>query len=72
MNDDFLFDNSGLDDEAQLGGSNFLVSAVVLLRRQKKELQEELARTKARLDSLERQNAAFLNVNAERLLEKRG
>ena len=52
------------------GGSNFLVSAVMLLRRQKKDLQLELQKLRDRVASLESQNAAFLNVSADRLLQK--
>lgn len=55
-----------------LGGTNFLVSAVLLLKRQKRELVEENQKLKARLNLLEGQNADFLNLSADRLLGNRG
>jgi len=58
------------DESPALGGSNFLVSAVMILKRQKKELQAELITLKERLEVLEHQNAGFINVSAERLLKK--
>lgn len=58
-------------EDTQMGGSNFLVSAVLILRRQKKDLQSELHRMREKLRMLETQNAAFLNVSADRLLERR-
>jgi len=58
--------------ESPLGGTNFLVSAVLLLKKQKKELQNELLRLQMRVRVLESQNAAFMNLSADRLLEKRG
>ncbi len=59
-------------DEEVLGGNNFLISAIYVLRRQKKDLQAELHRLKERIEVLESQNAAFLNLSADRLLKRRG
>jgi len=69
MREDFEFFD--LETES-LGGTNFLVSAVMLLKKQKRELVEENQRLKARLSLLEGQNAEFLNLSADRLLENRG
>ncbi|MDB5037257.1 MAG: hypothetical protein JWQ35_785 [Bacteriovoracaceae bacterium] len=55
-----------------LGGSNFLVSAVLILKKQKKELETELKGLKDRVKLLEYQNASFMNVSAERLLKTLG
>jgi hypothetical protein len=55
-----------------LGGNNFLVSAIVLLKKQKRELEKELQGLTERVQLLEGQNAAFMNVSADRLLEKLG
>lgn len=55
-----------------LGGNNFLVSAIMLLKRQKRELEKELQGLKERVQLLEGQNAAFMNLSADRLLEKMG
>lgn len=52
-------------------GSNFLVSAVMMLKRQKAELQEENQRLRARLQQLESHNAHFINLSADRLLSHR-
>jgi len=59
-----------LSDREFLGGNNFLVSAVMILRRQKKELADENLRLKAQLDHLQNHNAALVNVSADRLLGK--
>ncbi len=58
------------EDGAYLGGGNFLVSAIMLLKRQKKDLQAEVQRLKERLQTLEQQNAAFIDVSAQRLLNR--
>ena len=55
-----------------LGGNNFLVSAIVLLKKQKRELEKELQGLTERVQLLEGQNAAFMNVSADRLLENLG
>lgn len=59
-------------DSGPVKGSNFLVSAVMMLRRQRKDLESELVHLKERVGILEQQNAALLNVSADRLLERRG
>jgi len=67
----FNFDDRVLDDEDEINslkGSNFLVSAVYLLRKQKKDLLEENRRLKAQLETLESHNASLVNVSADRLL----
>jgi cell division protein FtsB len=51
-------------------GSNFLVSAVMILRRQRLELQQELKKLQERVQILEAQNAGLLNLGADRLLRK--
>jgi hypothetical protein len=69
MRDSFEY----LDLETEsLGGTNFLVSAVMLLKKQKRELLEENQKLKSRLNLIEGQNAEFLNLSADRLLENRG
>lgn len=52
-------------------GSNFLVSAVMILKRQKADLQEENRRLRERLLQLESHNAHFMNLSADRLLDGR-
>jgi hypothetical protein len=64
----FLVDED-LTEREPLKGSNFLVSAVMLLKRQKSELVDENKALRARLEMLETQNAAFLNLSADRLLQ---
>lgn len=67
-NEDFDYQlNEG--DESPMKGSNFLVSAVLSLRRQKRDLQREVAILKDRVKMLESHNAAFLNINADRLIK---
>ncbi|TVQ79435.1 MAG: hypothetical protein EA369_04700 [Bradymonadales bacterium] len=62
-----------IPDEAEgLGGTNFLVSAIHLLRKQRRDLQAENEQLKAKLQILERQNAVFLDISADRLLQKQG
>lgn len=60
------------DDMEPLKGNNFLVSSILMLRKQKKDLQDEVRHLKERLALLESQNAAFMNLSADRLLEKLG
>lgn len=57
-------------DEIPTGGTNFLVSAVLILKKQKKELQEEVRRLQNKLSLLEGHNAGLLEASADRLLEK--
>lgn len=71
MRDDDLSEFYEFEPEV-LGGTNFLVSAVMLLKKQKRELLEENKRLRSRLESVENQNAAFLNLSADRLLGKMG
>lgn len=59
-----------IDDQDFLGGQNFLVSAVVLLREQRKALQAENSRLKKQLEHLRAQNAEFLDLGANRLLDQ--
>lgn len=54
------------------GGNSFLVSAVMVLKKQRKELADENRRLKAKLQLLESQNAQFLNLSADRLLREQG
>lgn len=56
-------------DESPTGGSNFLVSAILHMRRQKRDLQREVLSLKERIRMLEQQNSAFLNLSAERLIK---
>ncbi|HYE74925.1 MAG TPA: hypothetical protein VEF04_16410 [Blastocatellia bacterium] len=74
QNSDSAFEHDLEDSlsDAPLGGSNFLVSAVLILKRQKKELLSEVQSLREQVLSLERQNAAFVNLSADRLLEKQG
>lgn len=63
------FDISKIEgEEHQVGGSNFLVSAILQMRRQKRDLQREIAALRERVQVLENQNAAFLNLSADRLI----
>lgn len=55
-----------------LGGSNFLVSAVMILRRQKAELLSQVHDLTERVSLLENQSASLINSSADRLLEKQG
>ncbi len=71
MSANFLSEQYGETEfDEVLGGSNFLVSAVEILKKQKKELQSEVKMLREKLKTLESQNAAFMNVSADRLLEK--
>ncbi|MBN8554274.1 MAG: hypothetical protein J0L93_02420 [Deltaproteobacteria bacterium] len=56
-------------EDSPIGGSNFLVSAVMLLKKQKKDLQSEVSKLREKVSQLENQNAAFMNVSADRLLK---
>lgn len=70
---DYLDTQEFVEEESEsLKGTNFLVSAVMLLKRQKRDLQEENKRLRLQLEALENQNAAFLNLSADRLLGKMG
>lgn len=53
------------------GGTNFLVSAVLILKQENKKLRSEVDRLAERVSELEVQNAAFLDVSATRLLQVR-
>lgn len=66
--DDLFLEEFQSVDVEPLKGNNFLVSAIMILKRQKKELIEENKRLRARLEMIENQNAAFLHLSAERLL----
>jgi len=57
-------------EETPSKGSNFLVSAVMILRRQRLELQSELKKLRERVAILESQNAGLVNLGADRLLGK--
>ncbi len=61
-----------IDEMKSLGGSNFLVSAVVMLRKQKAELLREVHDLQERVKLLEGQSAQLINISADRLLEKQG
>jgi hypothetical protein len=61
-----------MDEMKSLGGSNFLVSAVVMLRKQKAELLREVHDLQERVKLLEGQSAQLINISADRLLEKQG
>lgn len=56
-------------DVDTLGGTNFLVSAIHSLRRQRSSLEGEVTQLRERLKILEEQNAAFMNLSADRLLD---
>jgi hypothetical protein len=58
------------EEDLPFRGTNFLVSAIDLLRKQRRELESEVAKLQERLEIVERQNAALLNVSADRLLQK--
>lgn len=66
------FEEDTSNEETPSKGSNFLVSAIMILRRQRRELQEELSRLRERVLLLENQNAGLVNVGADRLLGKQG
>ncbi len=70
--EEIFFDDFEASEAEPLRGTNFFVSAVLILKRQKKELIDENSRLKARLALLESQNAAFLNLSADRLLQTEG
>lgn len=61
-----------MEEDISLKGSNFLVSAVMMLRRQRRDLEKEVKNLKERMQLLEKQNAALVNLGADRLLEKLG
>jgi hypothetical protein len=67
--EDLFGDEDLLIEREPLKGTNFLVSAVMILKRQKKDLFEENKILRARLEILESQNAAFMNLSADRLLQ---
>lgn len=67
-NEDFFLDHIEEGETETLKGNNFLVSAFLILKKQKRELVEENKRLRARLEMVEHQNAAFLDLSAERLL----
>lgn len=72
MNDSFFEKMSEQWDDSEADaprGSNFLVSAVMILKRQKADLVEENQRLRNRLLQLESHNAHFINLSADRLLE---
>lgn len=67
----FNFDEEAVcGEEENLRGQNFLVSAVMILKKQKKDLTEENAKLKSRLEMLEQHHSALLNLSADRLLGK--
>jgi hypothetical protein len=66
-NEDFNLKTSQ-EVETPTGGSNFLVSTILHMRRQKRDLQREIAALNDRIRILEGQNAAFLNLSADRLI----
>lgn len=61
-----------IEEMKSLGGSNFLVSAVMILRRQRAELLREVHDLQSRVKHLEGQSAHLINISADRLLEKQG
>jgi hypothetical protein len=63
-------DEISFEEVEVLGGNNFLVSAIMVLKKQRRDLEMELHGLRERVRLLENQNAAFLNVSADRLLEK--
>jgi len=69
--DDVIFWSDEGDAES-VGGSNFLVSAIHLLRRQKRDLLDENENLRLQLQVLQRQNAVFLDLSADRHLQRRG
>lgn len=74
MKDYFWDEIEGLDESQEksfLGGNNFLVSAVMILKRQKKELAEENRRLREELDLLQNSQSALLNASADRILESK-
>ena len=67
-NQDIFLDRIEAPETEPLKGNNFLVSAFLILKKQKRELIEENKRLRMRLEMVEHQNAAFLDLSAERLL----
>lgn len=61
---------SDSEQEATLKGNNFLVSAVMILKKQKKDLIEENLRLRQQLDHFQNHNAALLDLGADRLIGK--
>ena len=51
-------------------GTNFLVSAVMVLRHQKEELQGQVRQLQQKVALLEQQNASFLDISARRLIHQ--
>lgn len=67
----FDFDEDTTSSEPEnLRGQSFLVSAVMILKKQKKDLTEENEKLKTRLEMLEQHHSALLNLSADRLLGK--
>jgi len=58
------------DQDTALRGNNFLVSAVMILKKQKKDLLEENQKLRQQLAHFQDHNAALLDLGAERLIEK--
>jgi|GEM_PF-4807220 len=53
-----------------LRGHNFLVSAVMILKKQKQDLAKENQQLKSQIEHLQAHNARLLDISADRLLEK--
>lgn len=53
-------------------GSNFFLSVVLALKNQRKQLMEENVRLRAQIAQLKHQNAAFIDLGADRLLQMKG
>ena len=51
-------------------GTNFLVSAVMVLRHQKDELEAQVRHLQHKVAVLEQQNASFLDISARRLIHQ--
>jgi hypothetical protein len=64
-------DREAMDDsDMPVRGSNFLVSAVMVLRHQREELENQVQQLQQKVALLERQNASFMDISARRLIHQ--
>ncbi len=71
-NKEFEMNFENWDETENLKGGNFLTSAILMLRKQKSTLEREVNQLREKVALLEGQNAAFIDVSADRLLKKLG
>ncbi len=65
------FDRDMIDEtDMPVRGTNFLVSAVMVLRHQKEELESQVKQLQQKVALLEQQNACFLDISARRLIHQ--